>query len=439
MGHGEGDEGGGFGAEDAAAEAPSLGDCGEAGAFGVGEVALGDGGRGTWRWEGWGRHGLRSRDLIFQGSRLHLGWRGRGPARCFPSPAIPMKILIYTPYFYPSFGGIETVVSILAHQFVKRGHEVKLVSETPSDQPLNFPFEVHCRPDRRTMVGLVRWCDFYFLNSLHPRGVWPLLLIRRPSAVTHHSWRRTGLANRVKQLQTRLLFNVSISRYMASQIPTKSYLIPNPYRSDLFRNDPAIQPTKELVYLGRLSEEKGADLLIEALAILKKRGLTPKLTMIGAGPEQQALGDLTCELSLSEQVEFVGKKMDEELVRLLNQHEIMVVPTRVREAFGVVALEGIACGCVVVGSESGGLKEAMGPCGVTFPNEDVAKLADTLQGLLTDRSQIEALRRQAPAHLHNYDQSTIAEAYLATFQKLIGRESFRESDFIDAGMAVSTS
>ncbi len=43
-----------------------------------------------------------------------------------------------------------------------------------------------------------------------------------------------------------------------------------------------------------------------------------------------------------------------------------------------MALEGIACGCVVVGSEGGGLKDAIGPCGDTFRNGDAADLARVL-------------------------------------------------------------
>ena len=60
-------------------------------------------------------------------------------------------------------------------------------------------------------------------------------------------------------------------------------------------------------------------------------------------------------LGLERQVEFTGVLQGETLVRTLNAHRIMVVPSRTPEPFGVVALEGIACGCVVVGSEGGGL------------------------------------------------------------------------------------
>jgi glycosyltransferase involved in cell wall biosynthesis len=46
-------------------------------------------------------------------------------------------------------------------------------------------------------------------------------------------------------------------------------------------------------------------------------------------------------------VDFVGTKTDHELVKLLNTHQIMVVPSLWNEPFGLVALEGVACGCVL--------------------------------------------------------------------------------------------
>jgi glycosyltransferase involved in cell wall biosynthesis len=136
------------------------------------------------------------------------------------------------------------------------------------------------------------------------------------------------------------------------------------------------------------------------------------LTIIGTGPEEGALKALTHELNLQEQVEFAGAKSGEELARLLNQHRIMVVPSRWAEPFGLVALEGIACGCAVIGSEEGGLKEAMGPCGITFKNGDQGSLAAALKRLLRDGALEESLRQAGPAHLSRFKAKEVARVYL---------------------------
>src|SRR5207302_7541699 len=158
----------------------------------------------------------------------------------------------------------------------------------------------------------------------------------------------------------------------------------NPYDNGVFRLLPNIVRDKTIAFLGRLVSDKGADLLLQAIKLLQHEGLMPDLTIIGAGPEEQGLRQLTHELGLDRQVTFVGEKSGAPLAELLNRHRILVVPSRWAEPFGVVALEGIACGCVVIGSESGGLKEAIGPCGLVYENGNVRALADQLKRSLND-------------------------------------------------------
>ena len=99
-----------------------------------------------------------------------------------------MKILIYSPLFYPSIGGIETVISILAHEFVTHGHSVKLVSQVPATDAKIFPFEVIRQPSKQSLLKLMHWCDVYFQGCISLKGIWPLLMIRKPWVVTHQTW-----------------------------------------------------------------------------------------------------------------------------------------------------------------------------------------------------------------------------------------------------------
>ena len=124
---------------------------------------------------------------------------------------------------------------------------------------------------------------------------------------------------------------------------------------------------------------------------------------------------MAAALELNDQVIFAGWKREDELVILLRQHKILVVPSRYDEPFGVVALEGIACGCVVVGSCGGGLPEAIGPCGITVPNGDADALAQALEQLLLDPNEQKRLLIRAPEHLARFHPTTIAKAYLNLF------------------------
>ncbi len=157
-------------------------------------------------------------------------------------------------------------------------------------------------------------------------------------------------------------------------------------------------------------------MLLEALGLLRAQGLTPRLTVIGDGPERASLQQLARDLQVEDTVTLVGAKNGDELVRLLNRHQILVVPSRWAEPFGIVALEGLACGCVVVGSEGGGLPDAIGPGGPTFPNGDAPALAQALAGLLTDPARQAAYREQAADHLARHTPAAVANAYLEVFE-----------------------
>ena len=90
----------------------------------------------------------------------------------------------------------------------------------------------------------------------------------------------------------------------------------------------------------------------------------------------------------------------------------MAVPSRCAEGFGLVALEGIACGCVVVGTSLGGLPEAIGPCGVIVPNADTSGMARALRSLLEDDSLRVGYRSDAPVHLARHSRANVTRSYL---------------------------
>lgn len=335
-----------------------------------------------------------------------------------------MRILIYSPSFYPKIGGLETIISILAHEFTYQGHEVKLVSQTPATDLKQFPFEVIRQPSRQKVLQLTHWCEVYFQGCVSLKGIWPLLFIPRPLAITHQTWycRVDGSQHwqdYLKKLVTHFATNISISHDIAKSIPTTSIVIPNSYREDIFYEMTDIPRNQELVFLGRLVSDKGANLLLDALAELKLMGLTPQLTIIGNGLEEPKLRQQVKDLEICEQVNFVGVKVEHELVQLLNAHQIMVVPSLWNEPFGIVALEGIACGCVVVGSEGGGLKDAIGSCGVTFPNGNVEKLTKTLFNLLTHPEQLTAYRKNAKLHLARHTSKAVAKAYIEVLETVV--------------------
>ena len=333
-----------------------------------------------------------------------------------------MKILISSHAFAPNIGGIETVSRLLAEEFHRLGESVTVVTQTRGGDSEEFPFPVIRQPSLRQLVSLVRWADIVWHNNLSIRTAWPLLFFRKPFVITHagsYSLKPVGidLANRLKHAVVNRSTSVAISKPIADCFKAKSVIIPNPYDFRVFSNkSPEAERPGDLVFLGRLVTEKGIDILLHAVGQLRARNLRPGLTIVGSGAELIPMQELAATLGIQEQVRFVGPKRGAELSEVLNHHKILVVPSRYDEPFGVVALEGIACGCVVVGSSGGGLPEAIGPCGLTFPNGDATALANALEKLLSDPAKRRRLLSHAPEHLVRFHPTTIANAYLDLFR-----------------------
>ncbi|MBS0659709.1 MAG: glycosyltransferase family 4 protein [Verrucomicrobia bacterium] len=341
-----------------------------------------------------------------------------------------MKILFFSYAFAPDVGGLETVSGVLADRFARSGHQVRLITLTRGRDGFSdgdFPFEIIRRPSPRTFLEAVRWCDVYFQNNISLTALWPLLFCRRPWAVAHHSWltRVNGRFTWRDRLKLRAMdhsaCSIAVSRALANTVGKVDAIIGNPYDDRLFRIVPGIPREMKMVYLGRLIPGKGIDALFRAMLRLRASGIELPLTIVGRGPDEGPLLRLSDALGLRNLVTFAGERSGEELVRLLNGHEIMVVPSVYPESYGVVALEGIACGCVVAGTSGGGLPEAIGPCGLIAENGDDAMLAENLRQLHDNADLRAKLRREAARHLETKEAARVAMLYLALLRPTAGR------------------
>ena len=332
-----------------------------------------------------------------------------------------MKVLIGSPAFPPSLGGIERFAEQLASGLAAGGDDVTVMTSTPSTGPDSYNFRVVRRPRSRWKLRLVRECDVFLQINVSLRDFWPLLLSRRPWVPVHQGLYEGGglkgaLAARVKRLLARRAGSaVSASRYVARRVDPRSVTIPNPYRHDLFRILPGRTRDLDLIFVGRMVSDKGVDILVRALAMM---GEEPVLTLVGEGPEEPRIRKLVGDLDLEGRVRFRGRLDGEELVEELNRHRILVVPSDWEEPYGIVALEGIACGCVVVGTERGGLVEAIGACGLVVPNGDVEALAKALADLL-GRADLSSFLANAPEHLARHRGEPIVARYRQELRRAV--------------------
>lgn len=138
-----------------------------------------------------------------------------------------------------------------------------------------------------------------------------------------------------------------------------------------------------LVFVGRLSPRKGPDVAIDALALLRDRGVSARLTLAGAvfpGYEwfESALRDRVRDLALDDQVVFAG--FQPEVWGVLDAADVVLVPSVVDEPFGNTAVEAVLARRPVIVSAQGGLLEAVDgyASALSVPPADPVALADAV-------------------------------------------------------------
>ncbi len=321
-----------------------------------------------------------------------------------------MKIVLQSRAYWPNLGGIETVARLLAEDFAALGHSIVVLTDTPAAQEVSPGVGVLRQVSLARRVAALRESDVVLMFGLGLRFLPLPLALRRPTVVSHHGvyadWRPATVLKRCVPRFTR---NIAATGAVARSFAGSATVIPNPYDDTLFRRRPEIERNRDLVFVGRLVSDKGLDVLIGALTLLAQGGSRPSLTVIGAGPEEAACRQAAAAGGIDRQIAWAGSLHGEALATELNKHRVLVAPSVVKEGFGVVALEGLASGCVIVGSSGGGLPEAIGPGGRTFANGDVGALAEALRATLQGAAPSAAAVAE---HLGRHTRRAVAQHYL---------------------------
>jgi D-inositol-3-phosphate glycosyltransferase len=168
---------------------------------------------------------------------------------------------------------------------------------------------------------------------------------------------------------------------------------------------------KVLLYVGRLERNKGLHVLLEAFAQLRQKMPQERLLLWVIGGDLRQQGDSgdayarslqkqVCSFRLADAVHFLGPVGQEKLPLYYGAASVCVVPSYY-ESFGLVAVEAMACGCPVVVSRTGGLRDTVehGQVGFTVPPNNAPELAQALGILLSNQQLRERFSAAAAARI----------------------------------------
>lgn len=339
-----------------------------------------------------------------------------------------MKLLIYTPVFYPSVGGLETMNLLLATEFSNHGYEVGLMTPIPCNERIDVNFTVVRATDNATLWKYYKWCDVFFHSALVLKKAWPVFVRPKKWVIAHHScsfnWnQKRDFSSFLKWFLSNLAHNIVVSNAVGRKLKLcrKYSVIYNAYDNHTFKLS-NYSPRRDFVFVGRLSREKGADLLIKAFAMYyNKSQYHFHLTIIGDGAELRKLQELARQHNMEPYIHFKGVMRGEALVNELNRHSCLIMPSSCYEAFGIVVLEALACGCYVLGSDGDGIQEAMGVCGTTFKKKSEEDLSMNL--LKYEKQDAESFQNhieKASAYVSHFSPQIVAKKYMDYFAGLSG-------------------
>jgi glycogen synthase len=334
-----------------------------------------------------------------------------------------MKILLMSYAYPPSTGGIETFTRLMREAIVARGHEVRVVTEVAATMPEDVEHRVLRRPNGAALNEAIDWADVCAVCGLSLHYQIPVLLRGKPLTITHQVWQESqdgavSARNRLRLFCCRFGLNIAVNRTLAHDLGMPALTIPNPLPGEIDLGPPIAERPRDVVFLGRLVSEKGVPVLLDAIGLMRQSGRDVSVTIIGDGPLRNELERHAASLNLPIPIEFPGRMAPEQFHPILRRHKIMVVPSVYREAFGIVTLEGLAAGCMVLASHAGGLPDVVGPCGLTFPMGDREALAGLIDKVLADPASTVPFRAAVPAHLEAMRPARLAERYLQAFERL---------------------
>lgn len=275
------------------------------------------------------------------------------------------------------------------------------------------------RPLRDALAEQDRWAPAVVVAHNAPQAV-RLVRSRLHVAVlyAHNELFRSYSRREAGRVLDRVFAVVCVSDFLAestaARLPSRLHdrvvVVRNGVDPEVFHREapPGSAAVVEVVFVGRMLPEKGADVLVDACARLDRPDL--RLTVVGSSGFDRSAPLTSFErglrrraLPLGDRVRFEPFADRARVADLLSSADVAVVPSRWPEPFALTVLEGMAAGAAVVASEIGGIPESVRKVGLLVPPGDVIRLAEALEALADDREYLESLGRSCLAYARTHD------------------------------------
>jgi len=373
-----------------------------------------------------------------------------------------MRILCWSELFSPYVGGIETLLLKLLPRLTARGFELQVVTshaqsplpdrEERGGIPLyRFPFrEAIERKNLQRMTDirhqLVHLKRAFAPDIVHFHGIGPSTVFHfmtsnacpsRLLVSMHQETLRASELGGATLLERALRSADWVSAVSQTILDQGQRLVPEiAARSSVIYNGidvPTVPPAPlpfdppRLLCLGRIIRQKGFDTALRAFALVRNALPNVRLTIAGDGEKRVHLERLAVRLRLQEAVTFTGWVPPEEIPALLNEHTLMLMPSR-WEGLGLTAIEAAIMARPVIATAVGGLSEVVRhrETGLRVELDAAPNLANAAVSLLQQPQWARQLGQQARrAALQRFNFEQCVQRYAELYARWAHAESAR--------------
>jgi glycosyltransferase involved in cell wall biosynthesis len=224
-------------------------------------------------------------------------------------------------------------------------------------------------------------------------------------------------------------FTVAVSSHQAKEVYSTTgvtpYIIPNVVDENEFQLQTELREKTMFRFLvvGILSFQKGIDILLQSIALLKKKNIVSfKVAIGGDGPILEDLKLLASKLAIENEIEWLGSLSRDQLKYQLAICSCFVSSSR-NESFGVVLVEALACGVPIIATRSGGPIDIVNNTnGILIENENPEALAIGMEWMMNNRDSFNAFTIRED-YLARYSQKVVAAKYINLYDTIISQKN----------------
>lgn len=288
------------------------------------------------------------------------------------------KIILSTYTFLPDIGGVATNTLTIAKAFISKGYDVTVVTLTEEHCEYDDSMKIVRNPSLLQLFILYWKADWVLFSNLSIKLCWPALLMQKEFALHHHSSsafkcvNKRGLGSKIKKIIESHVILKSI-HFVNSEFTKKdggtffdkltTYITyPIAQNTNIcsdIHNDFSVKTNA--LFVGRIEDNKGVPFLLDNFELIKEHLNIELLFLAGDGSLLKSLKNEKIK-----GVNFVGAVDLSTVNNMMVKSAYVFVPSVWKEPFGMVAVEGLASGSIVISSDRGGLPEAVGNNAILF-------------------------------------------------------------------------